>query len=149
MILLDTDHVTVLRMPPSARQSRLVARLALVTDETVGIPVIVVEEAMRGWIAAIARERQVYRQIPAYRELTSLFGFFAEVSIAPFEAIAASRFEALGSSGIGFRDRKIAAIALADNALLLTANRRHFERVPNLRFENWMDASPPTRPTAS
>jgi tRNA(fMet)-specific endonuclease VapC len=36
-------------------------------------------------------------------------------------------------------DLKLAAIALIHDALLLTANRRDFERVPGLRFENWLD----------
>lgn len=39
-------------------------------------------------------------------------------------------------------DKKIAPIAIANNALLLTANRRDFEQVPGLRFDNWM-AEPP------
>lgn len=41
-------------------------------------------------------------------------------------------------------DKKIAAIAIANAALLLTANRRDFEQIPNLRCENWMD--PPAAP---
>ena len=32
-----------------------------------------------------------------------------------------------------------ASIAVARNALLLTANRRDFELVPGLRFANWLD----------
>ena len=36
-------------------------------------------------------------------------------------------------------DLKIAAVTLADDALLLTANRTDFQQVPGLRFENWMD----------
>lgn len=36
-------------------------------------------------------------------------------------------------------DLKSAAIAIARNALLLTANRQDFELVPGLRFENWLD----------
>jgi tRNA(fMet)-specific endonuclease VapC len=36
-------------------------------------------------------------------------------------------------------DLKIAAISVASNALLLTANRRDFEKVPGLRFENWLE----------
>jgi tRNA(fMet)-specific endonuclease VapC len=36
-------------------------------------------------------------------------------------------------------DLKIAATALVNDALLLSANRRDFERVPGLRVENWLD----------
>ena len=40
---------------------------------------------------------------------------------------------------IATMDLKTACIALASNALLLTANRRDFEKVPGLRFESWLD----------
>ena len=139
MILLDSDHVTILRMPPSARRTRLVERLALSTGEVIAIPVIAVEETMRGWLAAIARERQPRRQTFAYRELATMFEFFARFSIVPFDEAAADILDGLGGTGIGMSDRKIAAIAIANGALLLTANRRDFERVPGLRHENWMD----------
>jgi len=33
----------------------------------------------------------------------------------------------------------IASIALANDALLVTRNLRHFRQVPNLRLENWAD----------
>ena len=36
-------------------------------------------------------------------------------------------------------DLKIAAIALAHDALLLSANLRDFQAVPDLRVENWLD----------
>jgi len=36
-------------------------------------------------------------------------------------------------------DLKIAATALVNNALLLSANRRDFERVPGTPVENWLD----------
>ena len=40
---------------------------------------------------------------------------------------------------IGTKDLRIASIALAHNATVLTANLRDFQRVPNLRVENWLD----------
>jgi tRNA(fMet)-specific endonuclease VapC len=40
---------------------------------------------------------------------------------------------------IATRDLKIAAISLASSALLLTANRLDFEKVPGLRFESWLE----------
>ena len=52
MILLDTDHVSILRMPRSERQTRLVERMALASHELFAIPIVVVEETMRGWLAA-------------------------------------------------------------------------------------------------
>ena len=39
---------------------------------------------------------------------------------------------------ISFPDLQIAAIALARDLTLVTGNVRHFERVPDLRVENWI-----------
>ena len=143
MILFDTNHVSFLRMPPSERRTRLVERVDRAHDELFGIPIVAVEETMRRWLAAIAKERVTQRQVSAYRELGSLFQFFASFPIAPFDAMAAARFDSLRAAKIRIatRDLKIASIALANNALLLTANRQDFEKVPGLRFENWLDSS--------
>lgn len=147
MILLDTDHVTVLRMPPTDRRTRLLARLSLAAGEPITIPVVAAEETMRGWLAAIAKERQARRQVGPYDELARLFDFFAEFEIAPFDERAADLFDQFRRIRISASDRKIAAIARANNALLLTANRRDYEQVPGLRFENWMD-EPPAPPAS-
>lgn len=140
MILLDTDHVTVLKMTPgSDRRARLIARLAVAVDEDICIPIVATEETMRGWLATLAKERQARRQVYAYRELGDMFGFFAAFEIVPFDDEAVDEFDKLSRIRIGTPDRKIAAIAIANDALLLTANRRDFEQVPGLKFENWMD----------
>ena len=96
---------------------------------------------MRGWLSAIAKERQIQRQISAYRELGELFTFFSAFTIALLDSTAAGLFNSLRKSGvrIATMDLKTACIALASNALLLTANRRDFEKVPGLRFESWLD----------
>lgn len=39
---------------------------------------------------------------------------------------------------IGSMDIKIASIAIANDALVLSANLRDFELVPGLRVENWL-----------
>ena len=141
MILLDTNHVSSLRMPLSERRTRLVERMTLSHDQHFGIPIVAVEETMRGWLAAISKERLARRQVAAYRELSSLFEFFATFLIAPFDQSTVDLFDSLQAAKVRIarRDLKIAAISLASNALLLTANRRDFERVPGLRFENWLE----------
>jgi tRNA(fMet)-specific endonuclease VapC len=139
MILLDTDHVTAMKYTDTDRYRRLTTRLAVVVDEVVGVSIVTVEEQMRGWLAAIAKERKARRQVGPYRDLAQLFDFFGAFEIVLFDDAAVTIFEQLGSIQIGSMDKKIASIAIANNALLLTANRRDFEQVPRLRFENWMD----------
>jgi tRNA(fMet)-specific endonuclease VapC len=141
MILLDSDHLTILQVPSSARRQRLVARMALAVGETIGTSIVAVEEQMRGWLASIAKERQVPRQPRAYRELQRLFAFFAAFTIVEFDDPAAAKFEEFRRAKvrIGTPDLKIASVAIVNGARLLTANRRDFEQVPGLRFENWLD----------
>jgi tRNA(fMet)-specific endonuclease VapC len=53
---------------------------------------------------------------------------------------SADEFKRLLSSRvrIGTQDLKIACTAIANDALLLTANLRDFEQVPGLRVEDWL-----------
>ena len=142
MILLDTDHTTLLKYPESERGTRLVVRLKVRPPGNVlAVSIVTVEEQMRGWLASIAKERLARRQVVAYTELARLFDYFRTFHVAPFDERAADQFDALRSAKIrlGTMDLKIAAIALVNDALLLSANRRDFERVPGLRVENWLD----------
>jgi tRNA(fMet)-specific endonuclease VapC len=142
MILIDTDHTTFLKYPESERGRRFIGRLEAVPEsEVVGVAIVTIEERMRGWLAAIAKERTAMRQVVGYRELTRLFEFYQEFEIVPFDEAAAQQFDHLRGQHLrlGTMDLKIAAIALAQNAVLLSANQRDFERVPGLRVENWLD----------
>ncbi len=57
MILLDTDHLTVFKYTDSPRYARLSGRLRAAAPELIGTTIVNVEEQMRGWLAAIAKER--------------------------------------------------------------------------------------------
>ncbi len=142
MILLDTDHTTFLKYPDSERGRRLIDRLSTVPEsEVIAVAIVTIEERMRGWLAAIAKEKSTLRQVVGYRELALLFQFYQEFEIVPFDELVALRIDELRKLKIriGAMDLKIAAIALVNNAVLLSANRRDFERVPGLRVENWLD----------
>jgi tRNA(fMet)-specific endonuclease VapC len=75
------------------------------------------------------------------RSATWRGNFYEEFEIVAFDESAALRFDDLRSRRLhlGAMDLKIAAIALVNGALLLSANRRDFDRVPGLRLENWLD----------
>ncbi len=139
MIILDSDHLSILRYHNSAL--RLIARLNETTEKPIGTSIANVEEAMRGWLSALAKERRIERQLSAYRERAELFTFFSGYTIALLDSNAAGLFNGFRKAGIkiGTMDLKTACITMASDALLLTANRRDFEKVPGLRFENWLE----------
>jgi tRNA(fMet)-specific endonuclease VapC len=141
MIILDSDHLSILRYHNSERAKTLIARLDQATERPIATSIVNVEEAMRGWLSAIAKERRIERQLSAYRELAELFSFFAGYTIALLDSKAAGLFNSFRKSGvkIATMDLKTACIAMANNALLLTANRKDFAKVPGLRFENWLE----------
>ena len=132
MILLDTDHVNVLKYPDHPRFASLTTQLNSSADQNVATTVMTVEEQMRGWLAFINRSDDVRRQVPAYQELRRLFDFFAHWHVMPFDEQAASEFQGLRAKPIriGAMDLKLAAIALIHDALLLSANLRDFQQVP-------------------
>jgi tRNA(fMet)-specific endonuclease VapC len=142
MILLDTDHLSLVKYADSDRGQRLADRLrAQPPDAVVAVSIVTVEEQMRGWLANIAKEKHARRQVWAYAELTNLFDYFRKYTILPFDDRAAERFDDLKAARLrlGSMDLKIAAIALVNQATLLSANRSDFEKVPGLRVENWLD----------
>lgn len=92
---------------------------------------------MRGWLATIAKEREVPRQVAGYRKLAALLEWFGSRTIALFTQAAAAQFELIRHVRVGTTDKKIAAIALTTGTLLLTANRRDFALIEGLRFNDW------------
>ncbi|MFT3882567.1 MAG: type II toxin-antitoxin system VapC family toxin [Gemmatales bacterium] len=141
MMILDSDHLTVLKYRGSQRFQRLTRRFETVAVEDICTTIINYEEAMRGWLAVLAKEKQVSRQVAAYGELVEFVTFFSRFKLVDFDEKSAERFDELRSEGvkIGTMDLKIASVTLVHEATLLTANRRDFEKVPGLRFENWLN----------
>ena len=66
-----------------------------------------------------------------------------ELTVIPFDDVAAQHFAPLQQTKklrkIGRADLLISSIALANDAVLVTRNLRHFHQVPALRVENWVD----------
>jgi tRNA(fMet)-specific endonuclease VapC len=139
VILLDTDHINVLqsRAPQAAA---LTAHMTGSVDRDFATTAITIEEQIRGWLALIHRSNDVQRQVPAYERLVGLFDFFARWQIARFDERAADQFKRLRKQQIriGTMDLKIAAAALANHALLLSANLRDFAQGADLRVEDWL-----------
>lgn len=140
MILLDTDHLTVLMYPESEQHDRLSERMRTSTDSDFATTIINAEEMLRGWLAEINRRPTPQQQIPAYERLLKLLAFLRPFKLIALDEQAATEFDRLRKAKvrIGSMDLKIASITLVHDALLLSANLRDFEKVPELRAENWL-----------
>ena len=140
MILVDTDHLTVLARPDDSRHALGPSRIREVTEQTVGVAIISAEEQLRGWLAAIRKVQNVAQQVIPYQRFTDLIRYLNAWPIIPFDNHAAEAFARLRRQKIriGTQDLKIASIAITNDALLLSANLSDFTAVPGLRVENWL-----------
>lgn len=139
MILLDTDHFTAVADGRHALHSQLTARLEA-SGEPLAIPVVSIEEQLRGWLAQVRRLADVRKQVFPYDRLLRLLETLSDWQIARWSDPAAEEFQRLRKLRvrIGTQDLKIAAIALATDSLLLSANLIDFQQVPSLRVEDWL-----------
>lgn len=140
MILLDSDHLTILTYPGSEQHIRLSNRMGASADQAFATTIVNAEEQLRGWFGEINRYRTPHQQLSAYDGMRNYLGFLRKFPLMAFDVRAADEFDRLRrlKVRIGSMDLKIACIALVHNALLLSANLGDFQRVPGLRVENWL-----------
>lgn len=139
MLVLDTDHLSAFDRSNVAGAN---LRNRLRADTRVKcITIATVDEQMRGWMARVAAARTPEALIPPYALLKRRVEAFAAWRILPWDNSAVAEFVPLKSRKIRIStmDMRIACIVLANGATLLSRNIRDFERVPNLRVENWLD----------
>ena len=130
--LLDTN-ICIYAM--KNRPVQVLRRLQNVGRAVVAVSVITVLELRQG------AERSQQREL-AHARLDDFFGPMDILSFENSDALAAARIRAelfrIGRP-IGDFDSLIAAQALARDLIVVTNNVDEFERVPDLRVENWAE----------
>lgn len=141
MLVLDSDHLTELgfQSTPGRRLSKRLGQ----SDLPAVIPIISFQEQMAGILSRInqIKNTSVAELAMAYESLANISDFLAGFTRLPFDREAAARFLKLRKQGvrIGTMDLRIACIVMEHDALLLTRNTKDFEKVPGLKFENWLE----------
>ena len=140
MILLDTDHFSLLELPDTPAYVRLRARIAqLDPPETVATTVITYEEQSRGRLAYVNAARGTLQLAKAYAHLRQHILNYQKIPIVDFDEMASEKAAELQRSKlrVGTLDVRIAGIALTRGALLLSRNLKDFSKIPDLRVEDW------------
>lgn len=129
--LLDTNICIYLikKHPPE-----VLARFQQIQLKQLHIPTITLFELYYG----------IEKNNSQQRNLAALENFIAPLTIVDFTLDAAKRAAKIRNhlqkqgTPIGAYDIQIAAIAISLNMTLLTNNTREFERVKDLKLENWV-----------
>lgn len=139
MHVLDTDLFSLTDRTTSHESQRLLFRLSSLPEKELATTIITFEEQMRGWLSWLAQARSLDQQVERYLRLNRMVKSYRRVNILEFDHQAAAEFAKLQKQRIriGTMDLKIAAIALANNAILLSANLGDFSQVPGLKVEDW------------
>ena len=135
MYLLDTDILSnLLKRTPS---TVLIARLASVPPEHQFTSSITLGELLYG--AHRLREHTPLLLERLDRTVPS------NLPVLPFDGAAARRYGEVRAeleqrgTPLADADLRIGAIALARGLTVVTGNVRHFQRIPNLVVENWLE----------
>ena len=135
LYILDTDLLTLLRYG----HVEVAARVHATPPEQIAITIISIEEQLTGWYSQMRRSRDPDKLARAYEGLFQVIDSAARIRVIPFSRPAVARYVELRKRlpRLGKLDLSIAAIALENGAVLVTRNRRDFERVPDLQLEDW------------
>ena len=138
MVVLDTDHMTLVERG-GAEGRRIWQRIRALPPDDVTTTIISFEEQTRGWLARIAGATILERQMSDYSELKQLLQAYCNIAVLDFDAKSVVAFERLRQAKIrvGTMDMKIASIAIANDAVLLTRNLSDFGKFPDLIVEDW------------
>jgi tRNA(fMet)-specific endonuclease VapC len=140
VLVLDSDHLTELgfRSVPGQKLSKRLGR----SDLPAVIPIVSFQEQMAGILSRVNQIKSTYvgELVLAYESLANITDFLAGFTRLPFDREAAARFLKLRKQGvrIGTMDLRIACIVMEHDAVLLTRNTKDFEKLPGLKFENWL-----------
>ena len=133
--LFDTDHLTLHDHADVAVWRHFSSH----PWGAVGISAVTVEEYLRGRLAALTRHRNGPLHVQAYSRLVASLQLFAQFPIVPFDQACENQFQQLRRLRlrVGSQDLRIASIALIDQLILVTRNRRDFAQIPDLTLEDW------------
>jgi len=133
--VLDTDTLSLLKRGHKQVIERLDAVPLVLRTTTV----VTAEEHLRGRMAQISRAKNMKQLISAYWQFQDTLLDLTKIHILSFDEHAAIFFQNLQhlKTRVGTSDLRIAAITLANNGILITANQRHFRQIPGLPTEDW------------
>jgi tRNA(fMet)-specific endonuclease VapC len=133
--ILDTDHVSLFQK----NHLTVHQRVNVISSQSIAVTIVTFEEQIYGRLNRIRRANSEEQLLRGYRNLRATLDYFKSVRVIDFDHQAYAHFSELVCQKIrvGTQDLRIAAIALSQNGIVVTRNRKDFEKVPGLEIEDW------------
>ncbi|WP_287314427.1 type II toxin-antitoxin system VapC family toxin [Moorena sp. SIO1G6] len=134
MYILDTDHLSLYGRNHPVLISRLLASQVELRTTAINV-----EEQLRGRLAQVAEAKDGITLSNAYQRLVETVMLLSEFNILQYNQKSRDTYQGLKAQRIrvGTQDLRIGSIALAYQGILLTRNRRDFEKIPGLTIQDW------------
>ncbi len=138
MYLLDTSVVSNF-LDERRFYPRLTDKILSQPAELIFISIITVEEILRGALASVQKSKRQPSVIFAYQYFEELFSALNQFQTLPYNAKAESIYQSLDAKikRIGTQDCRIAAIATANDLMIVTVNVVDFKRIGLVDVEDW------------
>ena len=93
MIVLDTDHLSVLQWQEQPACDKLLARLDRLALDDVGTTIISFHEQVQGWLAYLKRAHKPDDVVRAYAKLEAVWRSFLKMNVLSFTDEAQECYE--------------------------------------------------------
>jgi tRNA(fMet)-specific endonuclease VapC len=139
LVLLDTDHLSVLQGEEQPACDRLRARLRQLPPDDVATSIVSFHEQVQGWLAYLNRGRKPEQIISAYAKLERIWRSFLKMNVLSFSPEAQAEFAELRRQcrRAQTMDLRIASVAVTASCTLLSRNLGDFRQIPGLSVEDW------------
>jgi tRNA(fMet)-specific endonuclease VapC len=133
--VLDTDIVSLLQHG----HQTVAMQIGKYSPEKVATTIISVEEQLSAWYTLLRRAKTARELVPVYRRMSETFQFLSRLPALTFTEAAAELYERLRKQNprTGRMDLRIAAIAIAHDATLVTRNLGDYRDIQDLRLVDW------------
>jgi tRNA(fMet)-specific endonuclease VapC len=136
--ILDTDTVSLF-----LEGNSLICERAGSKFSDIAITIVTVQEIFNGWAGRINDPSQAHQLVYLYTKLWRTTEFFKKVTILNFTETAQICHQNLLTENKQLakkrleKDLRIAAIAIANNGVMVTRNHKDFSLIPGLQVEDW------------
>jgi tRNA(fMet)-specific endonuclease VapC len=136
--LLDSDILS-LYLGRLSQYPRLEERVLSTEPEQLSISVISVEEAWKGALNLVQRNRLTPQALASYAFMIRVHERLTCFQVLPYDAEAERIYRRFspGVRRLGTQDCRIAAIAISRRLTVITRNAQHFSQIPGVAYEDW------------